>query len=82
LLHHCDQGFKRSFTVGDTTFEVRRIRYARKPLGYGIIVAEWQTIASKTSIPDYMAPRLEAARRILQQLGLVPRVHLTDKASL
>ena len=61
------------------TLEIRRIRYGTKALGYGIIVAQWQTIAAKSTIPDYMNDKLSMARLILQRLGLVPRVHLIDR---
>jgi hypothetical protein len=80
LLNCCDEGFKHTFPTADGSFEVRRIRYGNKALGYGIIVAQWQTIATKSTIPDYMNDKLSMARLILQRLGLVPRVHLIDRA--
>jgi hypothetical protein len=85
LLHCCDQGFKHWFRVRGISFEMKRIRYDGKPLGYGIVVAEWQTIApttQKMTIPEEMQGKLNASRLILQNLGLVPRSHLTDRPSL
>lgn len=83
LLGDCDQGLKRTFTINGSSVVFRRIRYDRRtPLGYGIIVAEWETIAplsQKMTIPDGLNTKLSEARSFVIGLGLLARTHLIDR---
>lgn len=58
---------------------LRRIFYDKRPVGYGILIAEWMTIHPKAKMPSDYTTRSAAALVVLKDLGLNPIRHLTDR---
>jgi len=84
MLECADSGIPHHVRFGaGPLVALRRIRYDRIPLGYGIVISQWMTIAPKcVRPPEYMKAEIVYARKTLETLGLVPQTHLTDKPSL
>ena len=80
MLDSAEMGFPPLVRInGDSPIPVRRIRYDKAPLGYGVLIAEWMTIATKVSIPAHMSGNIAKATTLLRVMGLIPRMHLTDQ---
>lgn len=80
MLDSAEMGFPPLVRInGDSPIPVRRIRYDKVPLGYGILIAEWMTIATKVSIAEHMSGNIAKAMTVLRVMGLMPRMHLTDQ---
>lgn len=81
LLRCCDQGFKHILPLGNgESLEFKRIRYAGRPIGYGIVISTWMTIKPNNEIPaDFMKDEKLRALRILRSHGLSASSTLTDR---
>jgi hypothetical protein len=85
ILECADAGVPHCVRVGGGPHvALKRIRYTRTALGYGIEIARWMTIAPKGVRPDdeEMDARVGYARRILKALGIACHTYLTDRPSL
>ena len=85
MLECADVGIPHCVRIGNGPHvALKRIRYGRVPLGYGVEIARWMTIAQKCVRPDSeeMDARVNYVRAILRALGITHITHLTDRPSL
>jgi hypothetical protein len=59
---------------------LKRINDGSRVLGYGIVVAEWETIKVRAYIPPHLSPQIANAHRALQKFSLAPKTQLSHQS--